>query len=1795
MEVFSINSCIYLEFILKLYNEVLCHYYSRNGIVAVITAKSCGAGGRLCVWRNCIRIGEGAMKKGFVRFFAGLLTTTLVFSSGGYPAYAVQEKNQVTPYNVLAGVEAAENERDLQTVTGPAVVLAVDKEGTTLIKGSLEVMITAGMEVKSEQEFTITLEEKSKSDSGEAKKIILPKSVESDISRGTVRFPELDKGTYLISVSAPGYVTYQQEVEVEDLAYRIQLYTGKATFEGNHPGLLRKGDINGDGELDEKDADAIVNMMDSGNYESLYDLNGDGKVDMLDLNYFTDFWLNYQVQTATVEKLLPIEAIDPKVSEETIVKDGGLNEMLAGEGEVSLALNTNDIITEENAVKVDFDFSKSQEPMQMEGLVVKTPRNADGTKANGAIVAGEIEIVYEKDGELVSIREAIPDAGEAQELRVIKGGAINPEWKNNGELCINLEGMVAVKLVTLRITKTSGTKNLAKISSVEFLNDMESRIPEPEMNIPTNLQATPGNKQFSLTWDAQKNVTAYEVEVSHEGITESKKVTSNSVVIAQFNKDKMVNNKEYEVRVQSLNGEWKSGFSDSITVTPKPDGIPKAPDGVTVVGGYKSLDVRWKELEDTDTYNVFYKKESDSEFKKVTGITACYYQITDLEVDTKYQVYLTASNELGEGPKSLTAADKTLSGLEEAKLPEYKLINTSNGKGNLSNHIKSASINSAGQMIDSPLDANGTNSALGVFDNDYVSYMYREDWDYGGAYPSVDKGITTELDQVYDIGMITFAEPVDRGAYSHLSVFYWDENGTRQRVQNASIHTRKSGNRNYYLIKFQNPVRTSKIQFGVGRYNAGIRQITISEVRFYEYDSIEQDIMNLYEDSLHIVLKGDVTAQTIQALEDRLNTADPVSGEYHPEKEALQKELDAAKQLLETGGLGGVTQINPIICAANDSQVSVGGMNAWQPLGVSAGAGEEIVVYVGKTGAANGANASVRLVITQQHAESSNLSTTMNLKVGRNEITLPKISTTDVEKGGALYIEYTGNNANDQYAVRVSGGASFPILNLYRITDEQERAKRIQTYIEELKTYVDQLSAKHGEVHSGSQNENLEYSYDPKTCILNLTDIVTDKMMLSIPASQVLAALGKENPEERMAIGIQSMEDMITLFYQHKGLTNDFEEGTEAEIIAKNHIPYRYLNIRYMKMFAGAFMYAAGNHIGIEWGSTTGMVGRSPAVYDENGKWISGQYFGWGIAHEIGHDINQGAYAHAEVTNNYFSVLAQARDTNDSVRFKYSEVFKKVTSNATGYANNVFTQLGMYWQLHLAYDRGYNFKTYNTYQEIFDHIFFARVDSYARNAASAPAPNNIALTLDGDRDQNLMRLASAAAEKDLTEFFIRWGMIPDEKTIAYTGQFEKETRAIYYVDDEARVYEIENGTSQTIKGQEVVTAQAEVTNSEATITVNCSADANVIQGYEVTRIFIDQGEERREIAGFTLDNTFKDNVPFAANRVIIYEVAAVDKFMNRSAVCQTNPVKIGGDGIQDKTHWSVSTNMISEEDLPIEGTDDLPCEATESTIERVIDYDSNTTFRGTANGEDPYVILELNEIIEVAALRFSGQAIGDYKVEISTDGTTYQEVKTGTISESNTMLYFDNGKWICTYDAAFVKLTAVGQSGKEISISELDLYGPSGDNVEFLTTGEQAGIGILSSDYIYDDKGNKIPAGSIVFTGNYKGNPAYNVVVLYDEKGQIVGGTDANGELVAHQIVLAPELGDKALLGETSEGIWIYWFEPSTNISAENLPSKVRAELYRVDNALTNEGQRLVSDTVFETVPETLPPLTLTK
>ena len=174
-----------------------------------------------------------------------------------------------------------------------------------------------------------------------------------------------------------------------------------------------------------------------------------------------------------------------------------------------------------------------------------------------------------------------------------------------------------------------------------------------------------------------------------------------------------------------------------------------------------------------------------------------------------------------------------------------------------------------------------------------------------------------------------------------------------------------------------------------------------------------------------------------------------------------------------------------------------------------------------------------------------------------------------------------------------------------------------------------------------------------------------------------------------------------------------------------------------------------------------------------------------------------------------------------------------------------------------------------------------------------------------------------------------------------------------------------------------------------------------------------------------------------------------------------------------------------------------------------------------------------------------------------------------------------------------MKLAIKNQKGREIAITELDVFGVTGDNVEFRKASGSgtAAIGKLDNAYQYGQKDTDvIPAGSIVFTGTYKGNSAYNVVLLYDQNGNIVGGTGTDGSLNAEQVVFST-VSESGPIEDTYDGTWIYWIKPEQADLASL--KQVRAELYRVDNALTLEGQRMVSDTVFETMPSTLPSITL--
>ncbi len=1704
--------------------------------------------------------------------------------------------------------------------------------------GRVNVEIGPALVLQKSVDFTVGL-------SGQqAQTITLAPDLQQQKSKTEVGFKNLANGDYTLTIDAPGFQTFTQQVSVKDSVNTIKVTTGFVDgldYADNYPnpGVILIGDVNGDKQIDDADRRILTDAIDAGTYSEETDLNGDQKTDLADLEYLAK---GYQIPPAYTaaqeEKSIPASFVEASAGVGTEIR-GDLGKLLEKEGTVILTPpmevkrdENGNPVTDENGKEVmepvaisdehpvSVDFQIPGDDVRMDGIVIEANDGNPIAKATVAVT------FLNENGEEVTEVHAVDSSVQ---YLMKESNQVTVKQDIHGNIQVHLGGQVAVKKVSLTIMGMQNNNNLAEISKVEFVNGMEERIPEPKMDIPEGLAAKAGSKEITLSWDHCVNVTGYEVMVKQGDLEETYLTSDNSLKVTRFNNDDLVNYTEYTIAVQSLNGTWRSGFCAPVAATPKPSSRPDKPDNFSTTGGYKCITAQWKDMskKDTQSYNLYYRKTGDPNgaYTKIEGLKVNRHLIENLEDNAEYELYVTGVNEIGESDPSLHEKVKTTTATAAA-VPRYHLINTGE-KGAKPAHITNVTHGVADNawMADSPLDKDSETSAWGVVDKDPKSYYIKKNWDDGGFNGlGLGNGLTFTFDTVYKIDTIAFQQvyPGDTGMF-YAKARYWDKDDTQHDIGSISIYRKTDAeNRMYYMLKLPYPVEAKKFQFGIGRYLATEEHIqtgvNIADVYFYHYDTLQDEINALYSDDLHMVLKENVGMKEINALREKVKAVDPVSQEHNPEEALLLADLQTAEDILNNKNLDPPVAIHNTI-TTNDQDRGFGGLNAWQPVGVSAAAEEEIVVFVGHNSRRTGESTNLQLIATQYHAESSPMSKKVaDLKIGKNTITIPKIwNKSQFESGGALYIQYTGNNTNDRYAVRISGGTQVPELDLYKVTDSAEKQKRAEAYITALDTYVKDMKSTHEKVHAASKNGNVNLAYDEANCILGATDILLDNMLLSIPAQQVLTGLGGSSTAARakqLISSMDAMEEMMRLFYQHKGLNNNaaVKNQDKREVASPiDYYPKRHLNIRYQRMFSGAFMYASGDHIGIEYPETAGLMKAVP-VQSENGKYRSGGYFGWGIAHEIGHCINQGVYAVAEVTNNYFSVLAQAKETNDSVRFSYENVYDKVTSGTKGSASNVFTQLGMYWQLHLAYDDGYNYKTYDNYEEQLKNLFFARVDTYARTPSRAPkgTANPVELKLTkSDKDQDLMRLCCAAAEKDILEFFERWGKTPDADTIAYASQFEKETRAIYYVNDEARAYRAEhkaNGSKLNADGTtEAVSAftSAKVNGANSNqVVLTLKSDlipADAVLGYEIVRSTISGGQVEKEPVGFTTENTFTDTVTTLNHRVVTYEVTVVDKFLHRSAVKVLDPIKIEHDGSMDKTHFNISYSDI----LPMnevkagQGTDDDPCEPKPADpAVYALDNKPETAFEALVVKYSE-IVLEFNKPLVVSGLKYTagaGTTIKDYTISVRNEGGEWIEAAKGSFDGSGTA-YFANAdkKYVSTYRTTAVKLAIPEQTGDIVSIAELDVVGPTGDNVDFRKAGDTGTtvIGKLSADFKYgQNAADVIPKDSVVFTGSYKGSPAYNVVLLYDQDGKIVGGADEKGNLKAAQVILA-EVPDTGKIEDVSDGTWIYWIEPKDQAGLNGV-EKVRAELYRVNNALTNEGQRLVSDSLFETMPKTLPGIT---
>ncbi len=1557
-------------------------------------------------------------------------------------------------------------------------------------------------------------------------------------------------------------------------------------------GMLLMGDINDDGVLDDGDKEVLVDILASEEYpRDVYyeraDLNGDGEVDLLDMTAF----VKYYESGAESRRAQPVKSILIRAGEVTETHPdntsvtGALGDVLAGTSKTLQMQSAGKVISEAAPVEIAASF---EEARTMGGFVIDPVNGSGGSIRDGQIIVedaqGRQRVFAVHNGKVEqavrTVRASFSLIAADQENEMLQGLPI----------VIDLKGQVAVKKITIKVTKTMDGGNIADISSVEFYGDMKERIPEAPMSVPERVAVDNGSECFTLTWKRMPNVTGYQVTVTgvnSGGVqtTDTYDVETAELAVSGLGDGKLVNGSSYQVQIRSVNGAWRSRAAQ-ITAEPRAMGLPPAPENLEIKAGIRRLTLGWKAMKDTESYTLYYRETSDihAAYRSVPDIRDASYILDGLKDETEYEIYLTGTNPIGEGPESLHYVASTVS-LDPPKTPNYKLINVPVSGSEVTAHIVSVEYGGEGEH------------QFDVADGRYDTAWVRNDWDAGYAYPGENKAPAVTFDREYQMDTIVVI-PDGEQTFSLTggTLYCRDGDGTETKLPTVMTRRVSSNKKVYYVFQTAEPFTAKRVQLQLGNAYGVEGRISIAEMKFYYYDPIEHDIMDLYEDSYHVVLRRGVTLADINRLRARLLVKDSVSGELHPKKEQLEAELDNAERILKDGGLQSeILRVDTKDTVRSDGHITFkGGLNTFQPLGVTALAGETVTVYVGGPVCRNGDTTRLELIVSQYHGSSKAVFKSMGyLKAGANTVTVEALDDMNLERGGQLYVEYTGNAGEEEYGVRVSGGYKSSVLDLSDVTDEQERIRLAEQYLTE-------LSAQESGAESDHAHSHPSYGWDPRNCVFEATDIVTRYGMMSTAAQQVLAGLGNRDIHE-MAVQLeQSMtafDQMMVLFYQHKGLSED------PQAPASNRMPAGRINIRYQRMFAGAFMYAGGRHIGIEWPELAGLMGGVPVSADPDGRYRGeGQYFGWGIAHEIGHEINEGVYAVAEVTNNYFAVLAQAKDTNDSVRYDYDDVFRKVTSGTKGKAADVFVRLAMYWQLHLAYDLdGYNYKTYADNGKQLENLFFARVDSYVRDLSTAPGAADNRLSLDGaDTDNRLMRLAVAASEKNILEFFRRWGLEPDSGTVRYASQFPEETRGIWFANDEIRAEQIRAGAGQNMADGISVGGTVSYTAGSSRVRLDLSAGAggDAIWLYEISRYERIRGEIVRRPAGYAWADggnaVYTDVIGTINNHTFTYEVTGYDRWLNPTETAEIGTVKVSHDGQIDKSLWTVTTNLTNENlEQPGAGHPDTTFQP---GTENMIDGNPDTGFTGsTEAGTDPEIIIDLGQEETITGFVYetvSGTPIDRFEIYVSTSGDDgWKQVTTTekqfSLSGGRQTVYFHDSANLYTYDASRVRLEARGQSGKPLTISEISLLGQTGDDISFADTG---GIGILRSEYT-GSSGEKIPQGSLIFTGQYKGNPAFNTVLLWDENGNLVGGTDADGSIRAAQIIFAPQPAGGGLLGEISSGTWVYYVEPE--YAAAFASRKVRAELYRVDNALTNEGERLVSSTPFVDVPTQLPSVVL--
>lgn len=1529
----------------------------------------------------------------------------------------------------------------------------------------------------------------------------------------------LTQGAYTLKFTGLGYRSYTQSVTLGDYAQHVTLGTGDGTF--------TLGDVTANGKIDADDRSAYSAVLGSTRAADLvtYDLNGDGAINIVDLAY-VDRLMTAQgsaevVSTARLAPPADLTAIQNAMTAQgTTVQSGELSQLFtANTAPVELKSDADEIV-------LPLTFQTKVETSE---LRVVTPQG------DGEILSGVIEI--EDEGGSVTAHpfdytppQGVNAIGELPDAKVIT---------------IALGKRVPVKKVTITVTKTAGGE-YAAVDSIQFLQDIVPDVPVAPNSMVKTLTAKPGNKSVELSWSELPNVSGYKVLYWPQDKAGEVKELHTDVTHATVTG--LDNLQPYDFTVTPTDGSWEGKPSAVVSATPKPSSVPDKVDMLSLKSLDGAIGASWKQGKEATFYRVFYRQQGTANWTQLPGdLITPSATITGLENEKTYEVKVAAWNDVGRGPDSdisecvpkavkyeRPAGIPTSGILDPAKIASVALADP--GNYNAGQYTPDAPF-TPGNVIDGDYRTHWT--AQNWWRNEHIVTTFTEPVDLSAAIwvPRLDGSYPTNL-RAYSVQV--WYEGEDLNAPGHLLVPDPARGGVDGNGGTAGgdVQTWPSvrGNcaqTNFAILPFGPAQKVTKISVAVEQ--RGYTLVSCSQLLFVEYDPahcLPTEIEALFADDLRTTLRPGVSLSDINALQTRLD--DPDERGYYVELTAMADELALARELLNNGTSSGVivSGVQSRSAAGDSAKYSQGG-SVLQPLGVAASARQELTVYA--SGIPEGET--VTLYASQFNAEASAWQAQIGtLENGRNLFIVPAIGSRVGNNGGSLYLTYSGANGA-AIRLHIRRGVAIPKLELsdwYHRTEAQ-RKEAIGGYVDALAAYV--AATKMGDVQKDYRN---------------VTEISTPVVLLSLPALSVNGALGsgtRADKVDTLYAAIEAWEDLLALCKRTQGID---------KVYAENDMQSRQ-NIRCMTMFAGAFMYAAGNHIGIGYGSCAGMVtGKPISALGENA--AANGLFGWGIAHEIGHNMDK--LGKAEITNNIYSILAQTWDGEQGTlpsrlekSGKYASIFTKAAQGYPGASNDVFTQLGMYYQLHLAYDNADPLDFYN-------RLFKAwKAGTYTAGATSY--------------DDRFALTAAAVANADLTEFFTRWGMTLSAGTKETLSGYPKESRAVWYLSDQSRRERLA-GTAAATGTLTARAAKAAGTDNAVTVVIDPTAIQGKLQGFEIRRngqpiAFVDAAQQ-----------VYTDVIGSANHRVFHYEVAAYDILGNRVAETDAGEIRIAYDKTVDPSAYTAQLEN---------GTLTLTFKA-ETAV-------SGIKLSGFAPSATQLTVdIAPESGAAAAALTTTLDTAHNQAVDDPTAFVAYFKLPGAAVDDTR----------IGTYDAKTV--TIRGLAGYTADQVRLITY--PGDDVAFLEGGT---MGRLTADYTYDtlEGTETIPAGTLVIAGTYRGDPVYNTLRVV---GRFTGvATTEDGEMVEQEVVERPLAGYALLfaaipetgpVSDLADGLFLFipdvqqeaqLQEVSSCNAANLLPSQIRLELYRTDDPNDASSKRLTAQTLWLHSPggDDLPGIQLTK